>query len=186
MSVIFSTLIMNALCWIPASLLVKMVYWPHLTWYDYGKYQGMWKTHTHICIRQIGSKRHLVLVILSITSDISIDLNLVECFSFTPTVRIPPPPVLLWHPAHCVHSWEHWPPPLWEWTRGVCSGSLCTPIPQCCPLCVAVRCLSHSKIILSLHLDINLVIYWLCVCTHCSSHSKITLSAHSYCHAPQR
>ena len=67
-------------------------------------------------------------------------------------------------------------------TRGVCSGSLCTPIPQWYSLYVAVHCLSHSKITPSLHSYINLL-YIDCVAVHiyCSSHSKITLSLHSYC-----
>jgi len=34
----------------------------------------------------------------------SIDLN----HPLLPALSIPPPP------AHCIHSWEHWPPPLWK------------------------------------------------------------------------
>ena len=109
-----------------------------MIWVWYIRYTRAYIRHTHFHFRRVGSK------VGNITS------NSVHCFS-SPAVRIPPPPVLLWHPAHCVHSWEHWPPPLWEWTCGVCSGSLCAPIPQWCPLCVVVHCLSHSKITLSLH-----------------------------------
>jgi len=84
------------------------MYWPYLTWVWYIRYTRACRDTPISASTDTGSK-----VGNTITS------NSVYYFSFSPAVRIPPPPVLLWHPAHCVHSWEHWPPPLWEWTRGV-------------------------------------------------------------------
>ena len=123
------------------------------------------RRHTHFCFRRVGSK-----VGSTITS------NSVHCFSFSPAVRIPPPPALLWHPAHCVHSWEHWPPPLWEWTCGVWSGSLCVPIPLLSSLCGCTLHLSLQNNYVSpfMHAPHGHILYTDCLTVHLISCTPVS------------
>ena len=130
------------------------VYWPHLTWYGYDIPGHIEDTPISVSDRRVGSK-----VGSTITS------NSVHCFSFSPAVRIPPPPVLLRHPAHYVYSWEHWPPPLWEWTHVL---AVCVhPDPNdflsvwmCTSLIPKLYCLSTHKCI-----SLTYPIHWLSDCT---------------------
>ena len=151
MSVIFSSLIMNALCWIPASLSVKMVYWPHLTWYGYSKYQGMWKTHTHICFRQIDSKRHLVLV------------NCLSLLIVSPSLHL------------CYSDIQHIVSTVESTGLHLCENEhveyalavYVHPYPNVVLSVWLYAASPHSKIILSRSPLIHLSrIYWLCGCTH--------------------
>jgi len=111
-------------------------------------YQGMWKTHTHICFRQIDSKRHLVLVNCLSLLIVSPSLHL--CYSdiqhIVSTVE-----------STGLHLCEN------EHVEYICSGSLCTPIPQW------YLSASHSKITLSLQSNMYLMdipLHWLPDCTH--------------------
>ena len=62
------------------------------------------------------------------------NLHLLKAFSFLL--------LLLWNWTHCVYSWEHRHPPLWERTCGVCSGNLHSLIPQWCH--VNVQCIKGN------------------------------------------
>ena len=131
------------------------MYWPYLTWVWYIRYTGACRDTPISASADTGSKVGNTII-----------SNSVRCFSFSQAVRIPPPPVLLWHPAHCVHSWEHWPPPLWEWTRGVYMlwQSVYTHTPM---IFVWLYTASHSKITLSLQSYMYLMdipIHWLPDC----------------------
>ena len=143
------------------------MYWPHLTWYEYYMSDipgNIEDTPISVSDRRVGSK-----VANTSTS------NSVHCFSFSPAVRIPPPPVLLWHPAHCVHSWERWPPPLWEWTHGVCLAVCVHPDPNDV---LSVWLYTAFLILLSLHFHhtcISCISCISCALSDCTLHHDIIL-----------
>ena len=78
-------------------------------------------------------------------------------------------PTLWQYNAQYIVTVTHWPPPLWEWTHGI---SLCAPMPQRCPLCVAVHCLSQiqnytvSPGIHASHGHFTLMTAWLYIASH--------------------